>query len=79
MQRYCTDGRDPVAVLPNRVDGIVVLGFRGVTTEALNPDGRRLATVGAEGVIVLRDAVTREEILTLRIPQFAGKGAGTQA
>jgi hypothetical protein len=78
LQRYCTDGRDPVAVLPNRVDGIVVSGFRGVTTEALNPDGRRLATVGAEGVIVLRDAVTREEILTLRIPQFAGEGAGTR-
>ena len=43
-------------------------GFRGVTAEAISPDGRRLAKVGAGGVLMVCDAVTRLEVLILRMP-----------
>ncbi len=75
LQRYCSDGRDPVSVLPV---GSAITGFRAMASEALSPDGRRLA-VGANGLIVLRDAATRQEMLVLRLPANAGEGPGRQA
>jgi serine/threonine protein kinase len=71
LQRFCTIGHDPVIVLPGGPDRIVVSGFRGVTVEAVSPDGRRKALVGSDGLIVICDAVTRQEVLTLRMPPTA--------
>jgi hypothetical protein len=74
LQRYSADGRDPVSVLPSGPDGAVVARFRGVADEALSPDGRRSATVAAEGAIVVLDAASRQEVLTLRLPAIVGEG-----
>jgi serine/threonine protein kinase len=68
LQRFCMTGRDPVSVLPSGPEHVVVSGFRGIATEALSPDGRRLAKVGAGGVLMVCDAVTRLEVLILRLP-----------
>jgi hypothetical protein len=73
LQRFCTAGRDPVMVSLAGADRIVVTGFRGVTAEAASPDGRRLATVGSAGAIVICDAATRQEVLILRLPPMGNE------
>jgi hypothetical protein len=75
LQRFCSDGRDPVSVLPSGSGQVTASGFRGVAAEAISPDGRRSATVGSNGVIVISDATTRQEVLTLRVPAVLGEGS----
>lgn len=59
-------------MLPAALDPVVVTGFRGINTGALSPDGRRLATIGDNGRIAIRDAATRFELLTLAMPLKVG-------
>jgi eukaryotic-like serine/threonine-protein kinase len=71
LQRFCAVGREPVSVLSAKPNGVTISSFRGVATEAVSPDGRRLATIGDDGILKLRDATTRQEVLTLRAPAAA--------
>jgi hypothetical protein len=74
LQRFCNDGRDPVSVLPSGSGQVTASGFRGVAAEAISPDGRRSAVVGADGLIVIRDTATGQDVLTLRVPAIGGEG-----
>jgi serine/threonine protein kinase len=63
LRRFCTEHRDPVTVTSNGSPG-------SFAADAASPDGRRSATA-IDGMIVLRDVSSGQEVLSLRLPSHA--------
>jgi serine/threonine protein kinase len=63
LHRFASDRRDPVTISADAAGG----AFADI---ASSPDGRRTATV-TNGMLVLRDAATGQDLLLLRLPSQA--------
>ena len=78
LKQFSTTGRDPVSVTKDGPDRIVTAGFRGVSAQAVSPDGRRSAKATLDGKVVISDLADQRHLLTLRLPASAGENVRTQ-